>query len=857
MARDGIDEAGEAAKAAGAARLIDAWRRHGHLAAALDPLGLAAPPGHADLDPARHGLRADDIVALGGELGLGTVTVAVVEARLRALYGGGFAAEIEHMTHVEARDWLRARVEAGPPKRTGRARRALLDMLVRAETLERFMHARFPGSKRYGAAGAEAYIALLRRLVDHAAMQGVTEVVVAPSHRGRWVVMPEVWGKRRAACFAEFAGAPPYPDDLGFAADVPFHLPWSGEVAAGGRTVHVSMSGHPSHLESVNAVTLGRARAKQDRAGEARTILPLLLHTDGSFAAQGVAAETMQLLGLEGYAVGGTVHVVLDNQVAFTTEPHEGRSSPHPTDLAKGVGAPVLHVNGDDPEAAIRAAELAVECRQRFRVPVLVHIVAFRRHGHNEMDEPRFTRPAVQDAIDAHPGVAALYGRRLADDGVIPAPDLAALAGPHWEAFDAALAESRDWRPNAADWLGGTWDGLVPGGSEAARDEPTGVEAGRLRDVGLHVAALPEGFVPEPKAAKVLERRRSMAEGTAAVDWATAELWALGTLASEGVRVRLAGEDAGRGTFSQRHAVLACQATGARHATLAGLGAPAEVIDSPLSEYAAMAYEYGYSIAEPNALVLWEAQFGDFANVAQAVADQYVAAGEEKWLRQSGLVLLLPHGLEGQGPEHCSARPERWLALCARDNMAVVQCSTPANHFHALRRQVRRNYRKPLVALTPKALLRRKDAVSALDEFGPEASFHPVIADPSVERDARRVVLASGRMAWDLIAARDAAGRSDVAVLRLEQLFPFPAAALAEALARHPGAAVAWCQEEPANQGAWAFLDRRIEAAMAAAGLGGRPAYAGRPESPSPAGGAPWEMAAMQEAAIRAALGTG
>jgi 2-oxoglutarate dehydrogenase E1 component len=828
--------------------LIQAYRDRGHLAADLDPLGLAPRPAVAELDPAAHGLAPAD--------------VAAIVDRLKAIYAGTLAVECAHVHDPARRHWIRDAMEAPPMAADAETRRRILEMLIEAEAFEQFMQSRFPTVKRFGLEGAESKMVLLRRLIEDAAAAGVDEVVIGGMHRGRLNLLANLMGKPAAAIFAEVGGASSLPDGFAVSGDVPYHVGFSNDVTVAGRRVHLSLSAHPSHLQVVAAVTLGRARAKQARHGPGgrEAILPLLLHTDASFAGQGVMAEIFQLGGLAGFDTGGTIHLIVNNQIGFTTAPTQARTSRYCSDVAKIVEAPVFHVNGDDPEAAARAATLAVGYRQRFGRDVVIDLVCYRRRGHNEIDEPRFTQPRMAARIDALPTVRRKYAARLIDDGVVTVEENTGIEARNRERLAAAYEESKTYRPNTADRLEGAWTGMAAGGT-AAMLEPvdTGMPLQDLRRIGRALTAVPDSLAFDPKIDRFREARARMIEGGEGIDWATAEALAIGGLLDQGVDVRLCGQDSGRGAFSQRHLVLVDQQTEARFVPLRHLRdgqGRFELVDSPLIEYAVLAFEFGHSLADPHTLVIWEAQFGDFANLAQAVIDQYVVAAEDKWLRQSGLVMLLPHGPEGDGPEHSSARPERFLQLCAEGNIQVVDCTTPANHFHALRRQMLRPYRKPLVVFSPKSLLRRRAAASTLDEMAEGTGFRTVIADAEADPSGvRRVVLCTGKVYYDLAEARSEREIRSVALIRLEQLYPFPEAALSEALAPYPQAEVVWCQEETANGGAWSFVDRRLEAILTGLGYANpRPRYVGRPPRPAPAGGLKSAHAAEQDRVVAEAL---
>ena len=630
-----------------------------------------------------------------------------------------------------------------------------------------------------------------------------------------------------------------------------------------GKTVHLSLAPNPSHLEIVDPVGVGRVRAKQEqrRDTERKEVVGILLHGDAAFAGQGVVAETFAFSALRGYRTGGTIHIIHNNQIGFTTSPHYSRSSPYPTDVAKMVMAPIFHVNGDDPEAVVHAARIAIEFRQAFGSDVVLDIFCYRRFGHNEGDEPMFTQPLMYKTISKHPTTSSIYANKLVAEGIMTAEETRQVVDDRIAYLDTEFEAGTNYRPNKADWLEGSWSGMRAAHGIERRGD-TAVELETLRKIGETMTTVPEHMTLNPKLTRIVETRAARIRDGVGIDWATAEHLAFGALLLEGDPVRLSGQDSCRGTFSQRHAVLVDQATEERYAPLSHLSegqAMFEVIDSPLSEASVMGFEYGFSQAEPNALVMWEAQFGDFANGAQVVIDQFISSGESKWLRMNALVLLLPHGYEGQGPEHSSARLERYLQLCAEDNMQVVNCSTPANYFHVLRRQLRRDFRKPLVIMTPKSLLRHKACVSRLEDMGPGTTFHRVLdeRDTRVKSGkAKRLVMCSGKIYYDLAAARDAAEMWDTEIIRVEQLYPFPSKALTEVLAMTPKASLVWCQEEPKNMGSWTFVRDFIEDTMAEAGCKQeRLAYAGRAAAASPATGSLSRHNREQAALVNEALG--
>ena len=866
---------GEAVRAATkdslrALMLIRAYRVRGHLEAKLDPLGLQVPQPHAELDPRSYGFSDADLdrpIFIDNVLGLETATLRQIVQVVRESYCGPVGVEFMHIQDPEQKAWIQRRVE-GAPWRTrfeAAGRRTILQHLTEAEGFETFCQRRYVGTKRFGLEGAEVVIPALHAIIRSAAAAGVAEIAIGMPHRGRLNTLVNVVRKPLVALFSEFGGSSFKPDDVQGSGDVKYHLGTSTDVEIDGRRVHLSLQPNPSHLEVVDPVVVGKVRARQDMAGDTRarrSVMGILMHGDAAFAGQGVVYETLAMSQLIGYRTGGTVHVVVNNQIGFTTLPAHAYSGLYCTDVAKSIQSPILHVNGDNPEAVVWCAELAAEYRQTFAADIVLDIVCYRRHGHNESDEPAFTQPLMYRAIQAQPTTRTLYAERLAREGVVTAEQATAMADDFARTLDAAYQAAQSYKPNKADWLEGHWSGLGLAGEEAEWSEgDTAVAADALARIGAALARVPDGFDVNPKILRQLAAKRSMLESGTGIDWATGEALAFGSLLLEGHRVRLSGEDSQRGTFSQRHAVLIDQTTQHEYVPLNNIApeqAKIEIYNSLLSEVGVLGFEYGYSLADPHTLVLWEAQFGDFANGAQVIIDQFLASGETKWLRMSGLVLLLPHGHEGQGPEHSSARLERYLQLCAERNMAVVNPTTPASYFHALRRQIARNFRKPLVVMTPKSLLRHKLAVSTLDQFTSGSRFCTVI--PEIDAIAppdqvRRVVLCSGKVYYDLLAERRAQGITDVALLRLEQLYPFPVNTLPKLLAPYARAELVWCQEEPQNMGAWCYADRRIEAVLAPLGIAAkRPRYVGRAEAASPATGLAKTHAAEQAALVRAAL---
>ena len=720
---------------------------------------------------------------------------------LKRSYCEHIGTEYMHISDPEQRAWIQERIELAENavRFTPQGKKAILKKLIEAEIFERFLDVKYTGTKRFGLDGGESVVPALEQVIKRGGQLGLKEIVIGMPHRGRLNVLATVMAKPYRAIFNEFKGGSAHPDEVEGSGDVKYHLGASSDREFDTNRVHLSLTANPSHLEIVDPVVLGKVRAKQDQLhdSERREVLPLLLHGDAAFAGQGVVAECFGLSGLRGHRTGGSLHFIVNNQIGFTTAPRFARSSPYPSDVAKMIDAPIFHVNGDDPEAVVYVTKIAVEYRQRFGKPVVIDMFCYRRHGHNEADEPAFTQPLMYARIGEHPRVTEIYGKKLVEEGLLTS---AQVEGMHTE-FRALLEEEfaagDSYRPNRADWLDGKWSGIGHA-EEGARRGVTGVDLERLKEIGRKLTTIPKGFTPHKTIARIMANRRKMIEEGSGIDWATAESLAFGTLLTEGFRVRLSGQDSERGTFSQRHSVLMDQENEKKYTPLKHITKTQgvfEVINSMLSEEAVLGFEYGYSLAEPNALVLWEAQFGDFANGAQVVIDQFISSGERKWLRMSGLVLLLPHGYEGQGPEHSSARLERYLQLCAEDNWQIANCTTPANYFHILRRQLHRQFRKPLVLMTPKSLLRHKRVVSTLSQFGPGTSFHRVLWDDAQflegqaiklkpDAEIKRVVLCSGKVYYDLYEEREKRGVDDVYLLRVEQLYPFPARALIQELSR-------------------------------------------------------------------------
>jgi 2-oxoglutarate dehydrogenase E1 component len=870
--------------------LIRAYRIRGHFHANLDPLGLALRSGDEELDPRAYGFGDADLdrkIFLDFVLGLEFGTMHEIVAILERTYCQTLGIEFMHISDAQQKGWIQERIEGADKEITftREGKRAILNKLVEAEGFEKYCDTKFTGTKRFGLDGGESLIPALEQIIKRGGNLGVKEIVLGMPHRGRLNVLTQVMGKPHRALFHEFKGGSAAPDTVEGSGDVKYHLGASSDREFDGNKVHLSLTANPSHLEIVNPVVLGKVRAKQDQNGatpDDRTmVMPLLMHGDAAFAGQGVVAECFGLSGLKGYRTGGSIHFIVNNQIGFTTYPRYSRSSPYPSDVAKMIEAPIFHVNGDDPEAVVYAAKVATEFRQKFQKPVVIDMFCYRRHGHNEGDEPAFTQPLMYKAIRAHPTTLEIYAKKLVAEGVITEGEVAKMQADWRTRLDAEYEAGTGYRPNKADWLDGHWSKFkFSDDVDDPRRGHTGVAIETLKTIGKKITAVPDGFHVHRTIQRFLDTRRKAIESGEGIDWSTGEALAFCSLLLDGHRVRLSGQDSERGTFSQRHSVLIDQESEARHTSfnhIAEKQGRFEVLNSMLSEEAVLGYEYGYTLSEPNALTLWEAQFGDFANGAQVLFDQFISSGERKWLRMSGLVCLLPHGYEGQGPEHSSARLERFLQMCAEDNMQVANCTTPANYFHILRRQLKREIRKPLILMTPKSLLRHKRAVSRLDELGPDSTFHRLLWDdaqtppPSpppqsgegwegvklvADDKIRRVVLCCGKVYFDLLEEREKRGLDDVYLLRVEQLYPFPTKALMTELSRFKQAEIVWCQEEPRNMGAWFFVDTFIEWVLnQISAKHRRPRYAGRPAMAATATGLMSKHQAQLKALLEEALG--
>ena len=838
--------------------LVNAFRARGHLAADLDPLGLAPRLTIAELDPHTWGFTpalADVELSPTGIHGLERATLRQALEHLRDTYCGTIAIELDHIDSPARRSWLARRMETRRARALEPAvRRRMLELLINGEAFERFCHVKYPGTKRFSLEGSEALIPMLDLILTHGARLGTIEAVIGMAHRGRLTALEGIMQRAARDIFAEFEDIEP--EAMAGGGDVKYHLGYSSDrVDPLGNAIHLSLSFNPSHLEAVDPIVLGRVRAKQKRHHdvERRKVMGILVHGDAAFAGQGLVPEILNLCNLAGYRTGGTVHVVVNNQVGFTASPHESRSTPYCTDVAHMIQCPIWHVNGDDPDAVADVVEMAMDYRAQFASDVVIDLYCYRKYGHNEMDEPNFTQPLMYDRIQHQPSVIELYGRRLREAGVVTADDITAMAEARHKALEVELeaAKAQTVRPKIHA-LSGLWRGYTGGPGMAVPDVETGMSRELLGVISDRMTRLPAGFTPHAKIVRLLEQRAQMGRGARPLDWGMAEMLAYGALLWEGVNVRLTGQDCARGTFSHRHALVTDTVTGAEHLLLGELHpdqGTCRIHDSPLSEAGVLGFEYGYSLDYPDALVLWEAQFGDFANGAQVIIDQFITSAEDKWHRLSGLVLLLPHGYEGQGPEHSSARLERFLQACAEDNIQVCQPTTPAQMFHLLRRQVKRPWRKPLIVMTPKSLLRLPAATSTLAELT-TGTFQRILPDPEIAvAGARRVLLCTGKIYYELVEARRKRGDAATSIVRLEQIYPMRGDHVLSVLAGMQPTDVAWVQDEPANMGAGAFIVPRLEKT-----LGRAVRLVSRDESASPATGSHKAHVMEQERILRAAF---
>ena len=851
-----------------AVAMIRSYRQRGHLIAKLDPLGLLKADYLDELHPESYGFKKEDYqkrIFLDGVTNKKESNIKEILEFLREKYCGSLGYEYMHISNPTERKWFRDRVEKTDDfKFTQNGKEAILNKLIQAEGFEKFLHTKYVGTKRFGLDGGESLIPALEQIIKIGGQSQVKEVKIGMSHRGRLNVLANVLQKSYKRIFNEFAGEISSSKKDG-AGDVKYHLGASSNREFDGNSVHVSLTDNPSHLEAVNPVVLGQTRAKQyfHQDKERKKVIPILIHGDAAFAGQGVVAECFAMSGLRGHNTGGTIHIIINNQIGFTTSPRFARSSPYPSDVAKMVEAPIIHVNGDDPEAAVYAARIATDFRLKFNRDVVIDLICYRRFGHNEGDEPSFTQPLMYKKIRSHPTPVNFYGEKLIKEQTISKDHLNTSIKKFKDLLDDQFKTAKDYKPKI-EWFEGTWSRYKP---ERGKDKRgvTGADIKKLREISEKITTIPKEINVHKTISKIMENRKLAVKNGTNIDWSTAEALAFGSLLDEGYPVRLVGQDSRRGTFSQRHSVLRNQIDNSRYIPLNNISNKQkqfEVVDSFLSELAVLGFEYGYSLVEPNTLTLWEAQFGDFANGAQVVIDQFIASGERKWSRASGLVMLLPHGYEGQGPEHSSARLERFLQLCSNDNMQVMNCTTPANYFHALRRQMHRDFRKPLVIMTPKSLLRHKQCISNIDDFNKQNSFHRVLWDHAIDpkskgfiklkksKDIKKVILCSGKVYFDLIEAREKLKRNDVIFYRIEQLYPFPVKSLVKELKPYAkNAKFYWCQEEPKNMGAWFSARDYIQWTLDNIKANNNQiSYIGRSPDASPATGyAKWHVSQQKE----------
>ena len=870
--RDGYEK--EKEQSVKAIALIRAYRIRGHLIANLDPLGMMERKYLNELHPSNHGFQKEDYnkkIYLREYMDSKYATINEILSFLKKTYCSTIGAEYMHISDPNEKKWFRERMEKKENQLnfTNSGKKFILNKLIQAEGFEKFLAVKFVGTKRFGLDGGEALIPALEQIIKRGGHLGVKEIKIGMPHRGRLNVLANLLQKSYKRIFNEFAG------EFGSsivesAGDVKYHLGASSNREFDGNLVHISLTDNPSHLEAVDPVVLGQTRAKQffHKDKKRQKVVPILIHGDAAFAGQGVVAECFAMSGLRGHNTGGTIHIIVNNQIGFTTNPRFARSSPYPSDIAKMVEAPILHVNADDPEAVVHCARVAIEFRQQFNRDVVIDMICYRRWGHNEGDEPSFTQPLMYQKIRQHPTTLNVYGEKLIKEGTITAEEFDKNKKEFKNLLDEQLKTAKEYKPKL-EWFEGVWSRFRP---EKGKDKRgvTGVTADTIKKIGKRITYIPEDFNAHPTIRKIFENKKKMFENGTGFDWATAEQLAFATLLEEGYPVRLSGQDSGRGTFSQRHSVLRDQKNNSYYTPLNNISKKQkrfEVIDSLLSEFAVLGFEHGYALSEPTTLVVWEAQFGDFANGAQVVIDQFIASGERKWSRASGLVMLLPHGYEGQGPEHSSARLERFLQLCAHENIQVMNCTTPANYFHALRRQIHRDFRKPLIIMTPKSLLRNKRCTSNLEDFNKKNTFHRILKDHAEvggygliklqeDKKIKKVVLCSGKIYFDLIEAREKIKNNKVLFIRIEQLYPFPVKTLAQELKKFKkNARFFWCQEEPQNMGAWNSARNYIEWTLNYIKAENRKvSYIGRKPAASPATGYLKKHLAQQKEIIEKVL---
>ena len=850
-----------------ALRLIRAYRINGHLIADLDPLKITKKNFHPELDYKSYGLTDNDLnkeIFIDGSLGLEKATLKNIIKILKETYASSIGVEFLHIQSPDQKQWVQARIEEVRNKTqfTTEGKKAIFGRLVESELFEQFLDKKFLGTKRYGIEGGESMLPGIEQIVKQSCLSGVENIFIGTAHRGRLTLLATVLGMPYKGILSKFQGNLNDPNEVLGSGDVKYHLGVSSDREFNGKKIHLSLAPNPSHLEAVDPVVVGRVRAKQTQLNDKKTekVFGLLIHGDAAIAGQGVVAETFAMSQLRGFRTGGTIHFVINNQIGFTTMPFYGRSAPYCTEIAKMVQAPIFHVNGDDPEAVVHVCRMAAEYRNKFKEDVVIDMFCYRRSGHNEADEPSFTQPLMYQAIKKHPTTMKIYEKQLNDEEVFKLNETAEIQKKFKLFLDKEFENAKSYKPNKADWLEGSWSGISTA-SLGKRKGKTSVEEDIVKELSELIYKIPENFSAHKKVNNIYnERLKSIRKGHS-IDWATSESLAFATLLDEGYGVRLSGQDSGRGTFSQRHAVLYDQINENRFVPLRHFKKQQgyfEIIDSFLSEYGVLGFEYGYSQADPKTLVIWEAQFGDFANNAQTIIDQFITTGERKWLRMSGLTLLLPHGHEGQGPEHTSSRIERFLQMCAEDNIQVANCTSPANYFHILRRQLLRNFRKPLILLTPKSTLRHKKNVSKIEDFVNGSSFHRVLRDEiskDQEKKINRLIICSGKIFFELQDSIEKLKKDNIFILRLEQLYPFPYDVFSNELKRFKNCEIIWCQEEPKNMGAYGFVKRRIESVMKQIQMKQQKLlYVGRRAAASPATGVFDRHVANQKNILRLAI---
>ena len=823
------------------ANLLSSYKRFGHLAANLDPIGLIKPEYVAEIDPKNHGITAEDLekeVEFQGQ----KAKISQAIEYLNYVYTNKVGAEFEYIHDASEKEWLAHEVESKLLAELPKDEKIkILKEVIRTGGFEHFLHKRFPGAKRFSVEGGDASMSSVEKIIDVAAKTGVKKIVIGMAHRGRLNTLTGIMGKPYHQMISEFKGTPGMPEGITKSGDVKYHMGYASTREIAGNKIDLSLAFNPSHLEAVNVVAAGRIRAKQALYGDAtgESAMALLIHGDAAFAGQGSVAESLMMNGVTGYNTGGVMHIIINNQIGFTANPTDSRCTKYASDLAKAIEAPILHVNGDDVEAVVKVSDIAMRYRQAFKKDVVIDVICYRKYGHNEGDEPLYTQPVMYTKLKDHPSLEKIYSQKLIAENVISESEYQKLAADFEALLSAEFDKAADYKPKEADWLKRDWSKIVDGDTSVAK---TAVDQKNLKEYIEKTTQIPADFNANPKISRQLEARKQAVESGKDIDWGCGEALAFASLLAEGTPVRITGQDSGRGTFSHRHSVLHDASTGKRYNIFSPFAKTAkyEVYDSVLSEYGVLGFEYGYSLSMPNGLTIWEAQFGDFANGAQIIFDQFIASSEVKWLRKSGLVMLLPHGYEGQGPEHSSARLERCLQACADNNMRVCNITNPANFFHALRRQVIGKDRKPLVVMSPKSLLRHKLATATLNEFS-DLTFRPLIAETNkiaADDKVRKVVLCTGKVYYELLEAREAAKINDIALIRLEQLYPFPKEELKVELQKYKNAEIVWCQEEPKNMGAWKFVDDLIEESLVEVKhKTARPKYVGRIACASPATG--------------------